>query len=414
MKKYFPVVALGCICLQASGQLTITPGTQWINAGNPAIVLNNINFVNNGLLMPGNSVAKFTGNTNNTIGGGTVSTFHELEMAKTGAAKVLLSNSVYAGGKVKFSSGLLDLNQFNQTLAEIAFLENENETSRITGLTGGEVIITVPLNAPAGINPGKLGAVITDASNLGAVVIKRGHKAQSGMGMAGSIQRYYDISPANNAGLNATFRAYYFDAELNSQPENALEMFRSTDAGLTWTNQNFSIRNTTENYVENTGINSFSRWTVSSGAAPIIDLSNSQLFTTTQIIPGGSIDEVIVVRNVGNGPTIAPVVFTVTNYGPLTGLSAISNNNPSVTIGFTNYILDNSNWSVNSTASALTFTSNPGVVINPGTAKNLGIRILRAAGANGTVTHSSTISSGTGGGDIQIVNNSISNNILKN
>ena len=169
---------------------------------------------------------------------------------------------------------ILDLNLFKLTLADTALLINESEASRITGLAGGEVVITLSLNAPAGINAGNLGAVITSASNLGNVVIKRGHKEQSGTGLSGSVHRYFDITPDNNAALDATFRYYYFDAEMNSQTENNLAMFKSVDDGVNWSSQNFGNRNTTENFVENAGINSFSRWTLSSasGALPVIGL----------------------------------------------------------------------------------------------------------------------------------------------
>lgn len=151
--------------------------------------------------------------------------------------------------------------------------------------------------------------------------------------------------------------------------------------------------------------------TVTGGTA---DLSNSQFFTTTQIQAGGVIDEVIVVRNVGTQATSGPIVFNVTNYSPITGLSVTSNTNPSVTIGFTTYTLDNANWTVSSAGGSVTFTSNAGVVINPGQSRFLGVRINRAAGANGTVTHSSTVIPGTGGGETPTGNNSISNTILKN
>jgi hypothetical protein len=144
------------------------------------------------------------------------------------------------------------------------------------------------------------------------------------------------------------------------------------------------------------------------------DLTNSQFFTTTQIAAGGTIDEVVGIRNVGSAATTAPVVFSVTNYSAITGLSAASNTNPTVTIGFTTYTLDNANWTITSTPSALTFTSNAGIFLNPGQTRFLGVRITRAAGANGTVTHSSTIVAGTGGGESPTNNNSISNTLLKN
>lgn len=143
------------------------------------------------------------------------------------------------------------------------------------------------------------------------------------------------------------------------------------------------------------------------------DLTSSQLFTTTQVVAGGVIDEVIVIRNVGSGPTTAPIVFNITNYTPLSGLTVTSNGSPSVTIGPDTYTLDNANW----TYSNGQFTSNAGVVIPAGGSRNLGIRITRgtggSAGANGTVTQTTTIVSGTGGGETPITNNSISNTLLK-
>lgn len=274
MKKNLLIVMLAFVSPVVFGQLTITPGTQWVISGSPYVVMENMDFINNGIMLPGNSVVKFTGNANNSIGGSTVTGFFDLEMAKTGANKLLLANNANIAKRVLFTSGILDLNLFKLTLADTALLINESEASRITGLAGGEVVITLSLNAPAGINAGNLGAVITSASNLGNVVIKRGHKEQSGTGLSGSVHRYFDITPDNNAALDATFKYYYFDAEMNSQTENNLAMFKSVDDGVNWSSQNFGNRNTTENFVENAGINSFSRWTLSSasGALPVIGL----------------------------------------------------------------------------------------------------------------------------------------------
>jgi len=145
---------------------------------------------------------------------------------------------------------------------------------------------------------------------------------------------------------------------------------------------------------------------------PAPDLTNSQFFSTSQIAPGGSVDELIVVRNVGITATSAPITFSVTNYSLLSGLTVSSNTNPSLTIGFTTYPLDNANWTFNSATGV--FTSNAGVAILPNGTRNIGVRITRLAGANGSVTHTATINSGTGGGEAQIANNSISNSLLKN
>ncbi|MGB5006949.1 MAG: T9SS type A sorting domain-containing protein [Ferruginibacter sp.] len=274
MKNFLLAIILVLAANLSIGQLTITPGTLWVNSGAAVIILNDIDLINNGTLIKGSSVVKFTGSTGNAIGGSTASSFHQLEMAKTGNNTVTLTNNIDVSKKVIFSSGLLHLNKYDLTLADTAFLENESENSRITGISGGEVIITLPLNAPAGYNPGNVGALITSTSNLGTVVIRRGHQVQAGSGMAGSIERYYDISPSNNTALDATFRFYYFDAEINGQSEILLKMFRSTNGGANWANLNYDSRNAVENFVEKTGISSFSRWTVSSsgGALPVTGL----------------------------------------------------------------------------------------------------------------------------------------------
>ena len=148
------------------------------------------------------------------------------------------------------------------------------------------------------------------------------------------------------------------------------------------------------------------------------DLSAGQFFNTTQIAAGGFIDEVVSIRNLGTVATSDQVVFTITTYSALTGINISLNPNPAIILGFTSFNLDNSNWSYN--AHTGTFTSNPGVIINPGAgnARHLGIRITRPAapnqGANGSTNHTVTITNGTGGGETPTSNNSISNILLKN
>jgi len=148
------------------------------------------------------------------------------------------------------------------------------------------------------------------------------------------------------------------------------------------------------------------------------DLTASQLFTTTQVAAGGVIDEVVAIRNVGASPTSAASVFNVTTYLPITGLTVTSNSNPTVTIGFTTYTLDNANWTFN--AGTGDFTSNPGVFVQPGVlgVRYLGVRITRgtggSAGSNGTVNQTVTIASGTGGGETPTNNNTINNSLTKN
>lgn len=278
MHKYILLSAIFIINIKGFSQLTISNGCQWAGMGNTAVTLYNIGFINNGAFTAGNGVIKFTGPSVSNIGGTSVTDFNELEIAKTGTGKVSLLANATVNSKINFTSGLLDLNQQTLTLASTAFLENENENSRITGLNGGEVFMALNMDTPTNMNPGNLGAIITSSSNLGSVRIRRGHKAQTGAGLLNSINRYFDIQPTNNNNLNATFRYSYFDAELNSQNENLLDMFRSTDNGGSWINQSYNTRNPVLNFVEGTGISAFSKWTLSSSGSGPLPVTGMEFF----------------------------------------------------------------------------------------------------------------------------------------
>ncbi|MBI3765703.1 MAG: putative Ig domain-containing protein, partial [Ignavibacteriales bacterium] len=83
-----------------------------------------------------------------------------------------------------------------------------------------------------------------------------------------SILRYFDVSPANNSGLNAAISFFYAVSELNGIPENTLILQKSTDGGTTWTGKSGSV-NTGLHKIASTGINSFSRWTAAGSGTPL-------------------------------------------------------------------------------------------------------------------------------------------------
>lgn len=254
-----------------SAQLTITPGAQFFMTDNTQLTLHNTSLVNNGTFTTGNSRTSITGNSSSSIGGSQPLQFFELEVNKTNAS-IGLQRSILVTQRILFSSGFLNLDRFDIALGANAHLDGERGTSRITGSSGGQVLFSTVLNAPAGANPGNLGAFITSPENLGTVIIKRGHQSQvNASGSGKSILRYYDIVPANNTALDATLRFNYFDEELNGIDENSLVFFKSDDA-INWSNQDFTTRNPVDNFVEKTGIRSFSRWTITNAnnALPVL------------------------------------------------------------------------------------------------------------------------------------------------
>lgn len=270
MKKIIYVFAACIFPFSASAQLIVQSGATLYLSGNALVVLQDVNLVNDGTItVAANGRFSFTGSANSSISGSQHPAFNELEIAKTGPNKLLLQRAIDVNGKIVFTSGLIDLNNNNINLGNTSFLENENENSRVIGSNGGQLIFNTTLNSPASANPANLGAIITSSQNLGSVTIRRGHMSQiNGFGIGSSILRYYDILPTNNVALNATLRFQYFDAELNSFDENTIVLWKSPN-NISWTQQGFTSRNTTSNYVEKTGITDFSRWTLSSANNPL-------------------------------------------------------------------------------------------------------------------------------------------------
>ncbi len=251
----------------AQNVLKVQSGATLKTTGGVVITLQDMNLDIDGTInqVAGEGKIRFTGTANNTIAGNSAPLIDVLEIAKTGNAKLSLLRNISIGTQINFVSGLIDLNNNNISLQSTALLNGETENSRITGTVGGYVEITQTLNNPSSANPGNLGALISSTNNLGSTTIRRGHIAQgNGGGISNSIHRYFDIVPANNADLNATLRFMYFDAELNNIDENTVVMFRSTD-NVNWTNEGFTSREKSGNYVEKTGIAAFSKWTLSSG-----------------------------------------------------------------------------------------------------------------------------------------------------
>jgi hypothetical protein len=257
----------------AQDTLTITAGSSLFIGPAGLLTLNNASFRNDGgfSMAAGSSEIRFKGNATSYILGANLPLFDMLAVEKSGGAELVLQRGVNIRTACSFSSGFLNLNGNTLFLATNAILMGESPTGHITG-TSGYVEGSMVLNAPVSQNPANLGAIISSAQNLGLVIVRRGHQSQTNTaGSGNSILRYYDISSSNNTSLDATLRFHYFDDELNGLPENTLVLWKSTGGGQ-WANQGFTSRDVGINYVEKTGIESFSRWTLSSpnNALPVV------------------------------------------------------------------------------------------------------------------------------------------------
>jgi hypothetical protein len=269
MKNSICLLAWICILPVLSTAQLINNGASIVVSSGTNLVLDNISLQNNGSFNQVNGTVKFTGNAGSFIGGSNRPGFSELLLDKPGAT-LQLQTGILINSQLFFNNGLVDLNGNIVSLNIFANLVNENEVSHIMG-TSGYVEASNLFIAPVTANLGRLGAIITSSQNLGLVTIRRGHQSQTNSGGGGnSILRYFDIIPANNTALTATLRFEYLDAELNGLDENLLTVWKRN--GVQWTNLDRVSNNTIDNYVEQSGLNDFTRFTLSTpnNALPVI------------------------------------------------------------------------------------------------------------------------------------------------
>ncbi len=259
-KNFLPVILLTLlISITVNGQgITIGTGTTFTLGSSTTLSLTG-NWTDSGTFTAGTgSTVIFDGPSGNeTVSG--AETFDNLTINKS-ADSVVLSNNIIVNGALTVTSGNLNLNNHSCSLGSSAML---SETAG-NEVMGGTISITKTLNTPASINAGGLGAEITSNANLGNTTITRGSAIQTGNGNNSSIKRYYDITPANNTGLNAEL-VFHYDptVDLNGLTESTLRLFKSTDSGKTWADVGGKV-DTIAHTVTLSGITSFSRWTLGS------------------------------------------------------------------------------------------------------------------------------------------------------
>ena len=244
--------------LYVQGDLENKSTGSFINNGTVSVTGNlvhngslNLNATNTGLF-------RLNGTTNQLISGSKQINFYDLSIDKS-AGECQLQAGFTLLNQLTLTNGNLFLNSQQIDLLTTGLLIGETSARRIYDVaTGtGTIRIVNTLNAPSSANPGNLGAILTSSQNLGSTTIIRGHTQQFIIS-ANSITRYYDISPTNNTGLNATLRFNYFDAELNGQPEDELVQFHSTMNNTVWIKRG-GTRNMASNYVDLSSVDSFTR-----------------------------------------------------------------------------------------------------------------------------------------------------------
>lgn len=210
--------------------------------------------VNNGSLITANSTIEYNGITPQTI---SASTFNFANLKINNPAGVTLQSGDSIPGLLHILNGDLNLNGDTITLLDTARIF-ETQGNTVTG--NGSIRITKNINNPNFLDVGGLGLVITSSANFGQTTVKRTWSSQNVAPGKPSIKRCYDISPFNNTALNANIIFRYDNSELDTLREHKLELYRSTNNGITFTPEGGSV-DTITNRIFLNHVQSFSRWT---------------------------------------------------------------------------------------------------------------------------------------------------------
>ncbi|MEZ4828729.1 MAG: T9SS type A sorting domain-containing protein [Bacteroidia bacterium] len=258
-----PLLLAVCDALYGQAHLKATSGAFIRADGQVRLVLQDTRWEQEGTFDAGQSTVRVVGDAiaaDCALASTSGITLYQLELKKT-TNNLQLETPLNITGKLSFFLGNLDLNGYTLDLGSTGLLIDETETHHVLDQAGGGAVrVTANINSPAQVNPGNIGVALSSGANWGVTNLIRRHNTYN-LGGGNSILRSFEINPSNNSGLNATMRFYYFDAELNGVPESGFQLFQSTNNGLTWANGGIASHNTTDNWVEVGGINSFSLWT---------------------------------------------------------------------------------------------------------------------------------------------------------
>jgi hypothetical protein len=135
---------------------------------------------------------------------------------------------------------------------------SSNETQSVTSGSGTQTFLDAQSNNASQItyNSGNEPGNTTVTTRIGSTIPANAF-GSSCPAASSSVKRYYNVTADTSTGLNVTLRLYYDDAELNGQTEGSLKIYHCESGSWVEETGTYS-RDSTNNYVEVTGVDSFS------------------------------------------------------------------------------------------------------------------------------------------------------------
>ncbi|HTR81766.1 MAG TPA: hypothetical protein VMM58_09065 [Bacteroidota bacterium] len=234
------------------GDLVINSGST-VAGGTGSLVLFG-NWINNGTFTPASSTVEFGGVPAMAVSGAT--TFNTLNVNKQDSATaVTLNNNVNVG----------TLNMLKGTMQTGANSVTITATRTGNALILGTVTHThaFVLSTPYSFEGPNTLITFTSGSTPTSVTVAVTQTTPANPTMI-PVDRSVTISTTGGS-FNATLRLHYENSETNNLDETGLSLWEYS--GSAWNNMGATSRDTVNNYVELTGVSSFSPWAIGASAS---------------------------------------------------------------------------------------------------------------------------------------------------
>lgn len=210
------------------------------------------------------STLEYAGNTAQSTGGELTTTVANLTVANV--AGVTLDKSTTVDGQLALTGGgLATTGNYTLTLSDAAVCTGDHEVTGVVQRINPSLATGYCFGHPNTIVTFTTGALPTSVS----LALSRGTPP-----FAGAVARQYTLSAPGFSGT-ATVRLHYLDSELNGANEANLQLWRFD--GARWQLMGRSAIDTTNNYVELTGVTAFSDWAIAEDGEPtavtVVDFS---------------------------------------------------------------------------------------------------------------------------------------------
>ncbi|MBD3179316.1 MAG: T9SS type A sorting domain-containing protein [Candidatus Latescibacteria bacterium] len=193
-------------------------------------------------------------------------------------ADVTVNDSCLVSGSDIFTNG------HTLTLGPSATLVEDDDKTVV-----GTVATTRTVSQSVNENFGGIGLEINAAGGApGVTGVTRVTGSTVSIDGANEIERYFEISPASNSGLNATVVHHYDESELNGILEGELKLYNN--AGGNWTSYSSTV-DETENTVTATGLASFDTLTCAQTGIDYIASSTDGSWTDGSTWVGGVVPD---------------------------------------------------------------------------------------------------------------------------